>query len=111
MIQQLTESYSVKTLCKAFGVHRSSYKYWAERHHTMDAEQIHLLSEVCAAHAESSRRKNDCRYCDNQRYIIESWHLKRDENPKVLCFILIGAAITPANVIDIYCAVILLNKA
>lgn len=54
MIQQLNESYSVKTLCNAFGVYRSSYKYWVERPYTIDAEQIHLLSEVRAAHAESN---------------------------------------------------------
>ncbi len=54
MIQQLNESYSVKTLCNAFGVHRSSYKYWAERPHAIDTERIHLLSEVRAAHAESN---------------------------------------------------------
>lgn len=54
MIQQLNESYSIKTLCNAFGVHRSSYKYWVERPHTIDAEQIHLLSEVRVAHAESN---------------------------------------------------------
>jgi putative transposase len=41
-------------LCEAFGIHRSSYKYWIERPDSIDAETIHLLSEVRAVHAESN---------------------------------------------------------
>ena len=53
IVQQLNESYSVNTLCGAFGIHRSSYKYWIERPKTIGAEHIQLLSEVRAAHTES----------------------------------------------------------
>ncbi len=28
MIEKLRKSFSVKTLCHVFSVHRSSYKYW-----------------------------------------------------------------------------------
>jgi putative transposase len=41
-------------LCHAFGIHRSSYKYWADRPDGIDAEAIHLLSEVRAVHTQSN---------------------------------------------------------
>ena len=41
-------------LCEAFGIHRSSYKYWIDRPDSINAEIIHLLSEVRAVHAESN---------------------------------------------------------
>jgi len=41
-------------LCKAFGIHRSSYRYWLERPGDVNAETIHLMSEVRAVHAESN---------------------------------------------------------
>jgi len=37
MIESLKESYSIKTICDAFSVHRSSYKYWLSR-----SKQINL---------------------------------------------------------------------
>ncbi len=41
-------------LCKAFGVHRSSYKYWADSCKFIDVKRVHLISEVRAAHKASN---------------------------------------------------------
>ncbi|HTF98042.1 MAG TPA: IS3 family transposase [Cellvibrio sp.] len=54
IVKELKKSYSVKMLCEAFGIHRSSYKYWIDRPDSINAEIIHLLSEVRAVHAESN---------------------------------------------------------
>lgn len=37
-------------LCEAFGVHRSSYKYWARRTRTISPPLVILRSEVRRAH-------------------------------------------------------------
>ncbi|WP_087465107.1 IS3 family transposase [Cellvibrio sp. PSBB006] len=54
IVEELKQSYSVKVLCNAFGIHRSSYRYWSKRPDDVDAETIHLMSEVRAVHAESN---------------------------------------------------------
>lgn len=38
----------------AFGIHRSSYKYWIDRPQTIDADHILLLIEVRAGHSEGN---------------------------------------------------------
>lgn len=40
MIEQLKESYTVTRLCQAFGVHRSSYKYWLKRSKTINPKTV-----------------------------------------------------------------------
>lgn len=40
-------------MCDAFGIHRSSYKYWASRSKLIDPKKVFLLSEVRATHTES----------------------------------------------------------
>lgn len=40
-------------MCEAFGIHRSSYRYWLQRPSNVDAKTIHLISEVRTVHTES----------------------------------------------------------
>ena len=54
IIKKLKQSYSVKTLCEVFNVHRSSYNYWLKRPTTIKAETIKLRSLVSEAHAASN---------------------------------------------------------
>jgi putative transposase len=41
-------------LCEAFGVHRSSYKYWAKRSHKVEPRKVHEITVVKAIHRESN---------------------------------------------------------
>lgn len=41
-------------ICDVFEVHRSSYRYWANRPRRISPEHVKLLSEVRAAHEESN---------------------------------------------------------
>ena len=41
-------------ICEVFGVHRSSYKYWANRPKCISPERLRLISEVKIAHRESN---------------------------------------------------------
>lgn len=41
-------------ICEVFGVHRSSYKYWANRPKCISLERLLLISEVKTAHRESN---------------------------------------------------------
>ncbi|EMM9641738.1 IS3 family transposase [Providencia rettgeri] len=50
LIQKLSQSYSITTLCGVFKVHRSSYKYWCHRANRMTAEHIQLREKVREAH-------------------------------------------------------------
>jgi putative transposase len=52
-VEKLKEGYAVKRLCDVFGIHRSSYKYWAGRDKQINAEQVELLAEVRRACNES----------------------------------------------------------
>ena len=54
MIQELKESYPVKTLCLTFNVHRSSYKYWANRSQEIKPERVKELALVKAIFTESN---------------------------------------------------------
>jgi putative transposase len=54
MIQALKESYPVKTLCEAFGTHRSSYKYWRKRSRTIKPQRLMELALVRSIFAESN---------------------------------------------------------
>lgn len=54
IIKKLKQSYSIKTLCEVFNVHRSSYNYWLKRPTTIKAETIKLRSLVSEAHAASN---------------------------------------------------------
>lgn len=54
MIEKLKKSYSVKRLCEVFGVHRSSYRYWAKRPNEPSPEKVKLRSEVRRAHKDSN---------------------------------------------------------
>lgn len=40
----------MKLLCGVFNVHRSSFKYWAVRDHSISADELMLRAEVKAAH-------------------------------------------------------------
>jgi len=62
MMSQLKESYAVTELCQAFGVHRSSYKYWVKRSQTINAKKLNeqLLVEIIFSMSNGSGRcKND----------------------------------------------------
>ncbi|MBV7597194.1 IS3 family transposase [Aeromonas sp. sia0103] len=50
LVEQLKQSHAVIRLCEAFGVHRSSYKYWARRTRTISPPLVILRSEVRRAH-------------------------------------------------------------
>ena len=54
MIEQLKERYTVTRLCQAFGVHRSSYKYWATRSKTINARKVNETAMVKAIFNESN---------------------------------------------------------
>ncbi|QPL52260.1 IS3 family transposase [Vibrio navarrensis] len=53
MIEKLRKSFSVKTLCHVFSVHRSSYKYWRNRDKQLSPEQVKLHSIVSDMHEAS----------------------------------------------------------
>ncbi|CAH1603249.1 hypothetical protein THF1C08_940002 [Vibrio jasicida] len=44
IIKKLKQSYSVKTLCEVFNVHRSSYNYWHKRPTVINAEAVKLAA-------------------------------------------------------------------
>ncbi|WP_237666679.1 MULTISPECIES: LysR substrate-binding domain-containing protein [unclassified Vibrio] len=54
IIKKLKQSYSVKTLCEVFNVHRSSYHYWLKRPTVINAETVKLRSLVSEAHVASN---------------------------------------------------------
>jgi putative transposase len=53
MISRLQESYPIQTLCTAFEVHRSSYRYWTNRDKTTNPEQLKETTVVKAIFSES----------------------------------------------------------
>lgn len=54
MMSQLKESYAVTELCQAFGVHRSSYKYWVKRSQTINPKKLNEQLLVKTIFAESN---------------------------------------------------------
>jgi putative transposase len=54
MIEKLKKSYAVKRLCEVFGVHRSSYRYWANRDKSLLSEHVLVRAEVRRAYALSN---------------------------------------------------------
>ena len=54
MIQALKESYPVKTICGAFGTHRSSYKYWVKRPKGIAPKRLKELALIRSIFAESN---------------------------------------------------------
>lgn len=54
MIETLKESYAVEQLCKSFGVHRSSYKYWAQRSRAIKPERLKEIALVTSIFRESN---------------------------------------------------------
>lgn len=46
----MKESYSIKSLCDTFGVHRSSYRYWIKNSKKIRLEDLRTDIEVKAAH-------------------------------------------------------------
>ena len=54
MIQALKESYPVKTLCEAFGAHRSSYRHWSQRSKVTKPERLKELALVKSIFTESN---------------------------------------------------------
>lgn len=53
MIETLKESYAVNVLCQTFGVHRSSYKYWAQRAKTVKPGRLKEMALVTSIFRES----------------------------------------------------------
>ncbi|WP_139151798.1 IS3 family transposase [Shewanella colwelliana] len=54
IIEKLRQSYSIKTLCEVFSIHRSSYKYWKKRPTTINADKVKLRSLVSEVHTASN---------------------------------------------------------
>ena len=54
MITSLKESYPVTTLCTAFGVHRSSYKYGVKRLHEIKPAKLKEQALVKSIFRESN---------------------------------------------------------
>ncbi|WP_102529744.1 IS3 family transposase [Shewanella sp. 10N.286.51.B7] len=54
IIEKLRQSYSIKTLCEVFSIHRSSYKYWRKRPTTINADKVKLRSLVSEVHTASN---------------------------------------------------------
>ncbi|MDK9355751.1 IS3 family transposase [Lelliottia sp. V106_10] len=46
IVARLSDSHTVVSLCRAFGLHRSSYRYWCQRRDTISPQQITLHSEM-----------------------------------------------------------------
>jgi putative transposase len=46
MLEKLKKSYAVKRLCEVFGIHRSSYRYWANRDKSLSSEHVLVRAEV-----------------------------------------------------------------
>jgi len=53
LIDTLKESYSISRLCTTFGIHRSSYRYWLEKHGKINVKNLHIDAHVKAAFALS----------------------------------------------------------
>ncbi len=54
MIEKLKKSHAVKRLCEVFGVHRSSYRYWANRDKSLSSEHVLVRAEVRRAYELSN---------------------------------------------------------
>ncbi|MEZ9819890.1 IS3 family transposase [Shewanella sp. 10N.286.45.A1] len=54
IIEKLRQSYSIKTLCEVFSIHRSSYKYWRKRPTAINADKVKLRSLVSEVHTASN---------------------------------------------------------
>ncbi|WP_104036060.1 IS3 family transposase [Vibrio jasicida] len=54
IIEKLKKSYAVKRLCEVFGVHRSSYRYWANRDKSLSSERVLVRAEVRRAYELSN---------------------------------------------------------
>ncbi|WP_439653998.1 IS3 family transposase, partial [Vibrio azureus] len=54
IIKRLKQSYSTLKLCRIFGVHRSSYKYWLERPKDIPAHEVRVRALVQEAHNVSN---------------------------------------------------------
>ncbi|MGR5469677.1 IS3 family transposase, partial [Vibrio astriarenae] len=54
IIEKLKQSYSVAKLCKVFGIHRSSFKYWCKKPKTQSEEDVRLRALVQEAHSVSN---------------------------------------------------------
>ena len=54
MIERLKESYAVNLLCQTFSVHRSSYKYWAQRAKTIEPKRSKEMTLVRSIFRESN---------------------------------------------------------
>lgn len=54
MIEKLKKSYAVKRLCEVFGVHRSSYRYWANRDKSLLSVRVLVRAEVRRAYELSN---------------------------------------------------------
>ncbi len=50
MIAEFQESHAITLLCSIFNVHRSSFRHWASRSNEVKPEEVHLQSQVIAAH-------------------------------------------------------------
>lgn len=68
--------YSVKTLCKAFDVQRSSYRYWHNRERAPDVKRTikrSLVSEVWHASGESAGARNIAIMVTNKGVKLGRW--------------------------------------
>ncbi|EMQ2879019.1 IS3 family transposase, partial [Vibrio navarrensis] len=52
--EKLKKSYAVNRLCEVFGVHRSSYRYWANRDKSLASELVSIRAEVRRAYELSN---------------------------------------------------------
>ncbi|WP_211026698.1 IS3 family transposase [Pectobacterium versatile] len=46
LVAKLSDNHTVVSLCTAFGIHRSSYRYWVKRRDTINPEKVRLCSEI-----------------------------------------------------------------
>nr|WP_156129930.1 IS3 family transposase [Aeromonas australiensis] len=54
LVEKFKKSFSIKRICETFGIHRSSYKYWAGRPRLISTERVKLQAEVRKAHNQSN---------------------------------------------------------
>lgn len=53
IVARLSDSHTAVSLCRAFGLHRSSYRYWRKRRDTVNPARVRLYSEIRRAWNQS----------------------------------------------------------
>jgi putative transposase len=80
MIESLKESYSIKTICHAFSVHRSSYKYWFFRLQQISLKMLKehaLVKEIFKESGGSAGARTIATIAENQGHPLSRYRAGR----------------------------------